>query len=204
MSYITNYTLNKIQGSDEDYKALVKDIREKAGIDFSEYNCQDAKWYDNHKDMTALTEKYPDLTVQLDRHGEDFDDVWACRYRGGRSEQVGFESGSFCDLATPSELQSLLAKTYANARKDFIRLIRRIVRDRGGKTDTDIILSENSVSVSRCTRLEGENDALRYGHGVEMKANGSRVGFWRDADTEMTLREAFIIARALLKAEYGK
>ena len=204
MGYITYYTLNKIQGSDEDYEALVKDIEEKTGIDFSRDNCQEAKWYDNHKDMTALTEKYPDLTVQLDGDGEDSDDVWACRYRGGRSEQVGFECGSFCDLATPTELQSLLTKTYADARKNFIRLIRRIVRDRNGKTDTDIVLKEDTVSVSRCTHLEDGTDGLRFDHSIEMKADGSRLGSWRDADTGMTLQEAFVIAQALLKDEYGK
>jgi hypothetical protein len=201
MGYYTYFTLNKIHGSDEDYDALVKDIDEKTGIDFSRDNCQEAKWYDSHEDMTELTKKYPDLTVQLDGDGENSDDLWACRYRGGESEQIEAAMPAFCEIATPAERASFVANTYEAARKGFIRLIRRIVQEKGGDVETDIVLEEDTVSVSRCTRLRNEEGELRYEHAIEMKDGSSRIGGWCRAQEEITLQQAFAVAKALLKED---
>lgn len=201
MGYCTYFTLNKIQGSDEDYDALVKDIEKKSGLDFSGDGCQEGKWYDNHKDMLELTKKYPDLTVQLDGDGENSDDLWACRYRGGESEAVESEMPPFCELATHAERTSFLANTYQKARKGFIRLIRRIVQEKGGNVETDIVLDENALYVSRCTRLRNDEGELRYEHAYEMKDGSSRIGNWCRAEEEMTLQQAFAVAKALLKED---
>ncbi len=42
-------------------------------------------WYDYHKDMIALSTKYPAYLFTLTGEGEENEDIWRCFYKGGKS-----------------------------------------------------------------------------------------------------------------------
>ena len=108
MGYLTYFTINKIEGSDEDFDALLKDINDELGINFQDEDCQEAKWYDYGKDMCRLTRKYPSLLVQLDGDGEDSHDIWAARYRNGIEETISYinDDVSFAYLRSENEIKN--------------------------------------------------------------------------------------------------
>ena len=105
MGYYTNFTINKIEGSDEDYRHLKEDILKKTGIDFIKDETHEAKWYKHEADLTKLTKKYPGLLVQLDGNGENWDDLWATRFRNGETETFNYvkEQSAFSVLLSEEE-----------------------------------------------------------------------------------------------------
>lgn len=122
MGYITYFTLNKIEGKDEDFDALVKDIDEATGIDFSDEQGQEARWYDYGEDMCRLTRKYPDLLVQLDGDGECSDDLWEARYRNGIEETISLirDDARFTYLRSAKETEQDEKKPEPPYRLDVI------------------------------------------------------------------------------------
>lgn len=86
MGYYTNFILNKIEGSDEDFEALVKEINDMHGYDFSSEDVQEGTWYDHSKELKKLTRRWPGLLVELYGDGENSEDQWAARYRNGQEE----------------------------------------------------------------------------------------------------------------------
>lgn len=202
MGYSTYFTLNKIQGSDEDFDAFVKDIDEKSGVNFTDDAGQSAKWYDHHEDMTEVSRKYPDLTVQLDGEGEDSEDVWATRYRGGESESVGYEQEPFCALASRTERVSYLAKTYADARKRFIRLIACIIGEQPlHEMSTDIVLEDDGSAVSRVDRVFVRDGEVWYHHVIEHRDPAPDLSSDCLMDAEGTLQEIYLIAQGVMKIQ---
>ena len=107
MGYLTYFMLNKIEGTDEDFEALMEDIERETGMDFASAcgDCVEGKWYDYGEDMCRLTKKYPDLLVELYGDGENSDDQWAARYRNGEEEHVQFirDDVHFHKLTTEEE-----------------------------------------------------------------------------------------------------
>lgn len=90
MGYYTYFTLTKIEGSDEDFDNLVKEIKDDLDIDLAEG--EEAKWYDHDEDLIERSKKYPGLLVELYGDGENSDDLWSTRYRNGESETVELPS----------------------------------------------------------------------------------------------------------------
>lgn len=50
------------------------------------------KWYDFHEEMKAHSAKYPEVTFTLSGDGEDSDDFWLFKYRGG--DKISDKRGS--------------------------------------------------------------------------------------------------------------
>lgn len=201
MGYSTYFTLNKIQGSDEDFNALVKDIEEKSGVDFSEENGQSARWYDYYEDMTALSKKYPDLVVQLDGDGEDSDDIWEARFHNGNVETVGFEMLPFCQIATRDERVSFLVKNYGDARKNFLKLIRCVVEEAGGDMTVRVLLRETPEGKTWCNHILVKDDELHFQTDTET-AGGKVVESGYTHASGLTIAEAYAAALGVMKLKH--
>lgn len=167
MGYFTYFTLNKISGSDEDYNALIGDIREKTGYDFSNDTVVEGKWYDCDEDMTELSKKYPDLIVQMDGDGENSDDIWASRYHNGERESKGFEMLPFCRIATREERMKFLQDTFKGARKNFLDLIRIVVEENGRDMAVRIELQDHAIAKEYCNRVWIQENELWFNRTFE-------------------------------------
>ena len=198
MGYLTYFTLNKITGSDEDFDALVEDIKEKTGIDFAKDNCEEAKWYDCEKDMLALSRKYPDLTVQLDGDGENSDDLWAERFRNGECESVGIEMPPFVYFTTDDERKRYLEKIVPGARKDLIRLIDAILSDReDGQAETGLTLRESELTVTTAVKVARSEDGIDVWLSQHYRDENASEGTPVDGEN-LSVNELNAIACALL------
>lgn len=52
------------------------------------FEVNDVKWYTYTEDLEAVSKKFPDITIDVEGHGEETGDIWKARFRNGRSEQV--------------------------------------------------------------------------------------------------------------------
>lgn len=154
MGYITNYSIQKIAGPDEDYEKLLDDIFNRAGVDFGPTGSAEAKWYDFEKDMEELTARYPSLLVEVSGTGEAPDDMWSSRYRNGESENVTARMPDFHRLALPLEKEEYVQKTYDSARRMLLEVIIDAVAEAPlNEIKTDIVLSDDGVHRRTITRL---------------------------------------------------
>lgn len=48
----------------------------------------DGKWYGWKDEVTAISAKFPDLLIEIEGDGEDDDDFWRARIKGGECEIV--------------------------------------------------------------------------------------------------------------------
>lgn len=87
MGYITYFSLSKIEGSEQDYTAFVERLLDLTGMDFRS-EADEGKWYDWETDMRSLSQEYPNLLVELCGNGEENDDTWQARFKGGDMEFV--------------------------------------------------------------------------------------------------------------------
>ena len=198
MDYDTYFHLNKIQGRDEDYDALLDDIERKEGIDFKEDNGQTSHWYDSHEDMLALSRKYPDLTVQLDGDGENSGDLWSRRYHNGDYEEQITTDFPFFELASKAEKEEFLRKTYTTAEKNMTALIEAIVREKGGEIKNKILIEDRGNAKVFCNRLWFKDGELWDEHSIETvngKPNLTGNGPFRFG---LTLDDLNTIAKHLL------
>lgn len=42
------------------------------------------KWYDWREDVAAVSAKFPDITIWVEGHGEDNEDVWKAYFKDGK------------------------------------------------------------------------------------------------------------------------
>ncbi len=99
MGYYTLYSFSHLEGPEEDYENLLKDID--AIVGGNEARTQEsvyAKWYDHEKDLKALSEKYPDLTFSVDGDGEETLDLWQSFWHAGRSWYETVHFTQYCDV----------------------------------------------------------------------------------------------------------
>lgn len=101
MGYETYYIISRVEGNEDDYKKIVKELEEISEIDLK--NGEVSKWYDSHEDCLEVSKKYPDVMFQLNGDGEDSIDVWATRYKGGESETVESVMPPFKTLLSEEE-----------------------------------------------------------------------------------------------------
>jgi len=119
MGYLTSFAINKLQGRDSDYDALLKDIKDFNGIDFTNYENDEGKWDNVIQDMERLTKKYPGLLVELEGRGENWEDHWTARFIKGESECVSAEFKPFKEILTKAEKKEL-KQTVNNGLKDMM------------------------------------------------------------------------------------
>lgn len=115
MGYYTVYNLTKIKGSEEDFEALKKDLRETTGVDL-DIDCN-LKWYDHEEDLKKLSEKYPDLIIQLEGNGEDVGDYWTLRFTRGI-----VETEPFVVTTSHKEVQDTLMEKFDKFENDLTEI----------------------------------------------------------------------------------
>lgn len=130
MGYLTTFSFNLINGPEEQYDKLLKDIEEITGIkDVSEYESLDAKWYDADKDLKQLSKKYPDITFSVWGDGEDSEDVWQQFWHAGEVFSEGLEFSSYKDIKDHMSLGLALVQ---RAERHLLWEIQNLV-ERGAK-----------------------------------------------------------------------
>jgi len=86
MGYYTNFQLD-FNPNVHDEDQFLGDLKEFTGYSWSNgYELYDVKWYSWMKDMTDLSNKYPDHLFQLDGQGEESGDIWRAFFKGGKSQ----------------------------------------------------------------------------------------------------------------------
>lgn len=105
MGYYTNFTISLIEGDEEQYEQMLKELAEKTDYSEIEDEFFNAKWYDCEEDCIEISKKYPDILFQVDGDGEETPDFWSCRFKAGVPEHVecGIEKPEFKLLATHKE-----------------------------------------------------------------------------------------------------
>lgn len=89
MGYYTQASFIKVSGSDEDYRKYLAELAEATDEPDIESEDINVKFYNIEEDVVSLSRHYPELTVEIKGHGEDWDDIWLMRVRNGESETVG-------------------------------------------------------------------------------------------------------------------
>ena len=80
------------------------------------------KWYDCDKDMRLLSYRFPDVVFELRGDGEDFEDVWAQYYKGGRVQTDGLVVTYTYNKFDESKLQPLTAEQLSALEKELKEL----------------------------------------------------------------------------------
>lgn len=96
MGYYTFFSLGLVQGDPEEYEKMLGEIADETGMDL--HDGEQAKWYDYDEDMKRISARHSGLLVELSGDGEDADDHWRARYRGGESETVRMAFPAFVGL----------------------------------------------------------------------------------------------------------
>lgn len=204
MGYITTYSLCLIEGVKEEYDALVAELKDKTGLDFSDDDSHESKRCESDLGLAELTEKHPGITVELYCRGEDSEDVWKSRYRAGERESVGMEMSSFVVLATARERAAFLEDTYRTARENFLRLITMLVREKGGSVDTRILLEDRVTALSWCNRLFIREDETWYAHSLERTDGQGTLTGESPVRLDLHLQDLLTIAQKLINGTYDK
>ena len=84
MGYLTTFTIERIEGSQEEYNNILNDLKELGLEQLAESETDTLKWYDHAVDMEEITSKHPEAVVLLYGRGEDIDDVWYEYWKGGK------------------------------------------------------------------------------------------------------------------------
>ena len=82
MGYLTTFTIERIEGSQEEYNNILNDLKELGLEQLAESETDTLKWYDHSVDMEEITSKHPEAVVLLYGRGEDIDDVWYEYWKG--------------------------------------------------------------------------------------------------------------------------
>ena len=84
MGYITTFTIEKVEGPQEEYNKILNELKELGLEQLAESETDVLKWYDHAVDMEEITSKHPEAVVLLYGRGEDLDDVWYEYWQGGK------------------------------------------------------------------------------------------------------------------------
>lgn len=84
MGYLTDFNLT-IVGGCVDKDDLAKTLTDITNYSWSsDLELHGAKWYDFHRNMINISEKYPDIVFCLDGVGEESGDIWRAYYQDGK------------------------------------------------------------------------------------------------------------------------
>ena len=140
MGYITYFTINLVEGDEQQYEEFLEKLDARTGLSFSHDNTQEGKWYDYGDDMAKLSRKYPALLLQLGGQGEETEDLWRQRFRNGETEIARARFEDFAALATAEERKAALANAAERLKNQLYRLISAVVADAGGSAEADLTI----------------------------------------------------------------
>ena len=75
--------LDVIANLRSDYEQAEDALSETGG-----YSSGDPRWYEHEKDMSAFSEKYPDILFILSGEGESFEDTWKYYFKNGKRKKM--------------------------------------------------------------------------------------------------------------------
>lgn len=201
MGYYTYFSLNKLEGSDEDFDALVKDIKDKVDLDFSSGDPVKGKWYKHEEDMLKYSKKYPGLLVELYGDGENSDDQWSERFRNGECESHSYIRNdiTFLHLLTEKEKapkapdfwQNAIYQAVKGCFADIFALMRNnhLKEVDFQRHEADGTLSDRPTATF--DEPDGENENIAYEHvnkirfsdsGDEILISGTTMSAYIDKD----------------------
>lgn len=96
MGYYTDFDImaEPMNGdlSKDGYAEIWERLEEISDYTFDGYGAgaelYDAKWYDYHKDMTKLSEEFPDVKFTVEGEGEEKGDQWKRYYVAGKYQHA--------------------------------------------------------------------------------------------------------------------
>jgi hypothetical protein len=84
MGYMTDFKLNVFEG---DADSIAQDLTTISTYEWDDsLELYDAKWYNHHEDMIALSKLYPNALFCLAGSGEESGDLWKAYYKNGKSQ----------------------------------------------------------------------------------------------------------------------
>ncbi len=112
MGYDIFFNVNIAAPTEEDHDIVRKEIAGAAGKD--PLNIDGgfvAQWYDYDKDLAAISARHPGVLIEAYGYGENTCDLWAARYRDGKSETIRFEDPpAFKETLTSQEEEDVFRK----------------------------------------------------------------------------------------------
>lgn len=113
MGYDTFFNVNITAPSKKEHDIVRKEIAEAAGRDPQNVDYGfEGHWYDSDKDLAAISARHPGVLIEVSGDGEESGDLWASRYRDGKSETVRFEGlPDFKEILTSREQEEISRKT---------------------------------------------------------------------------------------------
>lgn len=92
MGYYTYYSMDVLQGTDDDIAKVVQYLKNKDivgyALDESLRPYDGVIWYEHHEDMIELSMAFPDLYFVLHGEGDDREDVWDSHYKNGMFQEL--------------------------------------------------------------------------------------------------------------------
>ena len=108
MGYITTFTIEKVEGSQEEYNNILNELKELGLEQLAESETDTLKWYDHAVDLEEITSKHPEAVVLLLGRGEDIDDVWYEYWKAGKFYRKVFMPESYEKYNTDMTYLSVL------------------------------------------------------------------------------------------------
>lgn len=133
MGYDTFFNVNVTAPTKKDHYAVRKEIAKAAFGDknaIRDVDCGfEAHWYDWDKDLASISARHPGVLIEASGYGEDSNDIWAARYRDGKSETIRFEGlPDFKEILTSQEEEDVFRKASETYRDALDNLTKAAVR----------------------------------------------------------------------------
>jgi len=93
MGYYTNFNIKVINEVDHDLDNIKEIIEEESGYDFEIHDNEicsngEIKWYGYGTDMVKVSKQLPEVTFQVDGHGEESGDIWRNYWKDGKVQEA--------------------------------------------------------------------------------------------------------------------
>ena len=130
MGYDTFFNVNITAPTKKEHFAVLKEIAEAADQDIPNVNYGfEGHWYDWDADLAAISARHPGVLIEAGGNGEDSNDIWAARYRDGKSEIIRFEGlPDFKEILTSQEEEVVFRKTSEAYREALDNLTKSALR----------------------------------------------------------------------------
>lgn len=186
MGYITRYELSFDRRlTEEQENEMIKAFANLEDTDLTEQDVTDlvkyslyAKWYENKRDMEAISKIFPNIEFTLNGHGEDAGDEWTNIYKNGELiETIDSTTKGFRNFIENNDAFVIKSEL----EKSLLKRIEKKTNEKGGKVDFDVIDRLLPTAYSN-----GEKYFVIQVEVINGKVNfiGEKNGAWSDGETE--------------------
>lgn len=112
MGYDTFFNVNITAPTEEEHYAVRKEIAEAANRNPRDIDGGfESHWFDCDANLTKISKRHPGVLIEVHGDGENSEDIWAARYRDGKSETVCIKGlPAFKEILTPEEEEDIFLK----------------------------------------------------------------------------------------------